>query len=99
MKLSITLCGKPKPQLTWRVDGLVVNGTISRDEIRKHQYTYHVIFPGTVDVCGKFISYTAIGYLGRNVTGASYILPKPRKSFTKIDSVLRVNLENPVGFS
>ena len=74
---SITLCGKPKPTISWMVGDQSFNGSVNTTKADQHQYTYFFKKTITSDMCGKYISYQATGF--HNVSGSSLILLKECK--------------------
>ncbi len=70
---SVTLCGKPRPNLSWMIGDQSINGTIDSTKADQHQYTYSFKQKLTSDMCGNCISYGATGYQTNEVTGSSLI--------------------------
>jgi len=59
---NITLCGNPRPNVTWFIGDHQFNGTVDESMRAQHRYTY--AFNGSVssDMCGRHIQYTAVGH-------------------------------------
>ena len=71
---NITLCGKPYPQVTWFIGDNKLNRSVDESMKSQHQYTYSFNEKVTPDMCGKDISYEAIGYTGTKKEIVSKVL-------------------------
>uniref|UniRef100_A0A7M5TTZ2 Uncharacterized protein n=1 Tax=Clytia hemisphaerica TaxID=252671 RepID=A0A7M5TTZ2_9CNID len=65
---SITLCGKPRPNLSWMIGDQSINGTIDCTKSGQNQYTYSFKHSVTLEMCGKSVSYRATGFKDNEVT-------------------------------
>ena len=74
---SITLCGKPKPTISWMAGDQSFKGNVDLTKADQHQYTYSFKRTITSDMCGKNISYQATGF--HYVSGSPLILLKKCK--------------------
>ena len=71
---DITLCGKPQPIVFWMIGDQSFNGTVDITKADQHQYTYSFKRRITSDMCGRKLSYQAIGSQNRRITGSSIML-------------------------
>uniref|UniRef100_A0A7M5UN73 Ig-like domain-containing protein n=1 Tax=Clytia hemisphaerica TaxID=252671 RepID=A0A7M5UN73_9CNID len=73
---SVTLCGKPRPNLSWMIGDQSINGTINSTKADQHQYTYSFKQNVTSKMCGKSVSYRATAGLFQNkdVSGKALII-------------------------
>ena len=71
---SVTLCGKPRPKLSWMIGNQSINGTIDSTNADQHQYTYSFKQKVTTDMCGKSVSYRGTGFQNNVVTGKALIV-------------------------
>ena len=72
---NITLCGKPRPTLSWMIGNQVFNGSVDTFNAEQHQYTYS--FNKAIEnfeLCGKDLVYQAIGSENKIITGSAKIL-------------------------
>ena len=80
---SITLCGKPQPMIYWMVGDQSFNGTVNLSKGDQHQYTYSFKRRITsFEICGKYLSYQAIGSQNKMIIGLSLLLMDGCKCFT-----------------
>ena len=70
---SVTLCGKPRPNLSWMIGDQSINSTIDSTKADQHQYTYSFKQKVTSDMCGKSILYRATGFRDNEVSGDTSI--------------------------
>jgi len=70
---SVTLCGKPRPNLSWKIGDQSINGTIDSAKADQHQYTYSFKHNVTSEMCGKIVSYQATGFQNNEVSGSALI--------------------------
>lgn len=59
---KITLCGNPRPKVTWFIGDEQLNGTVDDSMKSKHQYTYMFNQMVSSDMCGRYVQYRAVGY-------------------------------------
>uniref|UniRef100_A0A7M5WII4 Ig-like domain-containing protein n=1 Tax=Clytia hemisphaerica TaxID=252671 RepID=A0A7M5WII4_9CNID len=71
---SVTLCGKPRPNLSWMIGDQSINGTIDSTKADQHQYTYSFKHNATSEMCGKSVSYQATGFQNNEVSGSALII-------------------------
>ena len=80
---SITLCGKPQPMIYWMVGDQSFNGTVNLSKANQYQYTYSFKRRITsFEMCGKYLSYQAIGSQNKMIIGLSLLLMDGCKCFT-----------------
>ena len=78
---NVTLCGKPRPTVSWIFGGKTFNGSVVQTNADQHQYMYS--FKKEIDsgMCGKKISYQTTGFGNIKVTGSSLIIIKNCKYY------------------
>uniref|UniRef100_A0A7M5V3N4 Uncharacterized protein n=1 Tax=Clytia hemisphaerica TaxID=252671 RepID=A0A7M5V3N4_9CNID len=70
---SVTLCGKPRPILSWMIGDQSINDIVDSTKADQHQYTYSFKHIVTSDICGESVSYRAKGFQNNEVTGSALL--------------------------
>lgn len=71
---NVTICGKPKPAVTWKIGDVNVEDTIQESTAVQHRYRYGFRLKTTPDICGKKVTYRAVGHDNKEVSGSTLIL-------------------------
>uniref|UniRef100_A0A7M5V1I9 Ig-like domain-containing protein n=1 Tax=Clytia hemisphaerica TaxID=252671 RepID=A0A7M5V1I9_9CNID len=71
---SVTLCGKPRPNLSWTIGDQSINGTIDSTKTDQHQYTYSFKHNVTSKMCGESVSYRATGFKDNEVGSEALVV-------------------------
>jgi len=75
--LTITLCGNPKPTVSWYIDEKLPSGNVSylNESITPYKHAYTIsILTVTPSICGKVLRYEAHGYGNATLKESSTIL-------------------------
>ena len=75
---NITLCGKPKPNVTWFIGDKIIDDVRTERTTTQHEYRYSFQLNTTSDMCGRKVSYRA-SRLNNQVEGAAVISIKECK--------------------